>query len=127
MPQLAHDRAVLIGDAASMINSLSDEGIFYGMEAGRLVASVAGAEVLGSAARLNAALVRFESTFRNRFSAHFRSCFLAQRAIKSPRVNVGIIRAARRDPRVFENLVGLMFGEGRLGVGMVARIAAQAF
>ena len=33
-PKLAHNRIALIGDAGSMINPMSGEGIFYGMEPG---------------------------------------------------------------------------------------------
>ena len=33
-PKLSHDKVVLVGDAGSMINPMSGEGIFYGMEAG---------------------------------------------------------------------------------------------
>ena len=38
LPKFSHDHAALVGDAASMINPMSGEGIFYGMEAGYILA-----------------------------------------------------------------------------------------
>jgi geranylgeranyl reductase family protein len=73
LPRLAlpEQRAALIGDAASMINSLTGEGISYGMVAGLLL----GRELADAIARggdLGAAAVRYEHAFRKRFAAHFR-------------------------------------------------------
>lgn len=73
MPPLAYPaaNAALIGDAASMINPLTGEGIFYGMEAGlQLGRQLSAAEKTED--DLARALVRYERQFRRTFTAHFR-------------------------------------------------------
>jgi len=112
LPTLAHERAVLIGDAASMINPWSGEGIFYGMEAGRLLAAeTAGALRSGEDTALDTGMQRFEDRFRRRFSQHLKICYLAHRMTRSKRTSAGILRVAKRDRKVFDYLVGVMFGE----------------
>jgi geranylgeranyl reductase family protein len=59
MPKLSYPRAVLIGDAASMINPFSGEGIAYGMDsAARLIESLP--DDLGSGPRVQQALATWE-------------------------------------------------------------------
>lgn len=52
LPALSHGRVALIGDAGSMINPLSGEGIYYGMVAGHMLAQhmkqALGVGVIGS-------------------------------------------------------------------------------
>ena len=75
MPRLAHGavNAALIGDAGSMINPLSGEGIFYGMYAGELVGRLLGERLRTTAPEpVAAALERYETRFRAKFGAHFQ-------------------------------------------------------
>lgn len=122
MPRLAHPRAALIGDAASMINPWSGEGIFYGMEAGRILATATADQLRTSDGSLAVALRLFERRFRKRFSWHFRSCYLAHRITQSRRASAGILRVAARDEKVFDYLVSLMFGDAGVDPLMVSRI-----
>jgi geranylgeranyl reductase family protein len=122
MPKLAHPRAALIGDAASMINPWSGEGIFYGMEAGRILAAATVHDLLGSNGNIAESLRLFERRFRRRFSWHFKSCYLAHRITRSRRMSAGILRVAAHDKEVFDYFVSLMFGETGVDPGMVARI-----
>jgi geranylgeranyl reductase family protein len=122
MPKLAHPRAALIGDAASMINPWSGEGIFYGMEAGRILAAATVHGLLGSNGNIAESLRLFERRFRRRFSWHFKSCYLAHRITRSRRMSAGILRVAAHDKEVFDYFVSLMFGETGVDPGMVARI-----
>lgn len=112
LPSLGHERAALIGDAASMVNPWSGEGIFYGMEAGRLLAAETAGDVgPGHHAALGIGLQRFEDRFRRRFSHHLKTCQLAHRVTRSKRISAGILRVAQRKRRVFDYLVSVMFEE----------------
>ena len=122
MPKLTHRRAALIGDAASMINPWSGEGIFYGMEAGRILAAETFRHLQPSQENLAPALRRFERRFRKRFSRHLKSCHLAHRVTRSQGVSARILRVADRDPKVFDHLVSLMFGEASVDPRIAVRI-----
>ncbi len=121
LPKLAHERAVLLGDAGSMINLLSGEGIFYGMAAGEMVG-----EAVTPALRLGmdptADLHRFENAFRKRFLWHYRSNFIAQELLRSSWWSRQVIKAAARDEKVLASAVQLLFGEGAINVRGTARI-----
>jgi len=122
MPRLSHPRAALIGDAASMINPWSGEGIFYGMEAGRILAAATVDNLRTSNGSMAASLRLFERRFRKRFSWHFKSCYLAHRITGSRRVSAAILNVAAHDKKVFDYFVSLMFGEVGVDPRMVARI-----
>ena len=66
-PKLAHDRVALIGDAGSMINPMSGEGIFYGMEAGFLLANDTQQLINENSSKLNAGIKKYEKAFNRRF------------------------------------------------------------
>jgi menaquinone-9 beta-reductase len=121
LPQLAHERAVLIGDAASMINPVSGEGIFYAMAAGEMVGDRLGL-VVASDLDPSAALAGFERAFRQRFVRHYRSNAAAQWMLRSQRWSRLAIRAAARDEKVLVNAVQLLFGEGAITVSSSARL-----
>ncbi len=125
MPKLAHKRAVLIGDAASMINPWSGEGILYGMEAGRILAVATYEHFQQSEETLGQALKRFEREFRKRFSRHLKSCYLAHRVTRSKSMSAGILRVARRDKEVFDHLAALMFGEASIDPRMMIKILSK--
>ena len=120
LPRLAHGRVMLIGDAGSMINPLSGEGIFYGMAAGssvgrQLAASLHNGDVV-------AGLKRAEREFRRRFLWHFRSNYAASVMLRSRTWAKVVIRAAARDKKVLAAGVELLFGEGVITPSTTARI-----
>jgi len=120
LPRLAHGRVMLIGDAGSMINPLSGEGIFYGMfagvEVGRAFACLAPKH------RVEDAFAAAEKSFRKRFTWHYRSNYIASVMLRSRRWASLVIRAAGRDPKVLASGVELLFGEGRLSISTSFRI-----
>jgi flavin-dependent dehydrogenase len=119
LPPMAHERAVLVGDAASMINPFSGEGIAYAMSAAhRLV------ETLPSAlqGRLGPALRAYEREFRRTHRAHVASVVVAARLLVSPWCATRVIRAANRDPRVLDDAVEMLFGLGRFRASTALRI-----
>jgi menaquinone-9 beta-reductase len=121
LPRLAHPRAVLIGDAGSMINPVSGEGIFYGMAAGDMVGSAC-APLIARNTDPSAALADFEQRFRKRFVRHYRSNAAAQWMLRSTAWSRLAIRAAARDERVLTNAVQLLFGEGSITPATTLRL-----
>jgi flavin-dependent dehydrogenase len=109
LPRLAlpEQRAALIGDAASMINSLTGEGISYGMVAGLLL----GRELADAIARggdLGAAAVRYERAFRNRFAAHFRGNLILSRIARPRPIGERMVASYRRNSECYRDAIDFM-------------------
>ena len=121
MPKLTYPRATLLGDAASMINPVSGEGIAYAVTAAAEFVEALPRQ-LDDAATLNAALSRFERDFRRRYRAHFRSCRLYLELMRHQRTATSILRAIERDPQVLHAGVNLLFGFGSIGPQTVLRL-----
>lgn len=114
--------AALVGDAASMINPLTGEGIFYGMQAG-----ITCAEFLHSAYRgeksLPQALGEYERHFRNRFNDHFATNWKMKKRVASPAWSDLVVKACARDKSIMDELVELMMGDKkRISNKMVMKI-----
>ena len=113
MPRLAFpDRnAALIGDAASMINPLTGEGIFYGMEAGFQLGSRL-AESQKRNAKLNTAdaLSDFETSFRRKFTPHFRGNYFLRHVIDRPRFMELMVEACAADDELCCDYMDYMLG-----------------
>ena len=121
MPRLTHPRSVLIGDAASMINPFSGEGIAYGMTAAaRLVEALPGNLADGRAVQHS--LTRFERDFRRTYRAHIKSTLVLHRLMRSPYWAKLFIGAAEQDPTVLRDAIELLFGFGRARVLTAMRI-----
>lgn len=126
LARLAHPRAVLLGDAASMINPVSGEGIAYAVTAACHLAEALPAD-LANAAALQAALGRFERDFRRRHRAHFASLRISSSMLHSRMWATVLLNAAQRDPKALEDGVNLLFGFGRIRAGTMARIARSGW
>lgn len=121
MPKLIGPRSALIGDAASMINPFSGEGIAYGLAAARdLTAALP--EDLSNSPELASAMAQFERRFRRKFWPHFQSTRLAAHFMQSPWWAGVVIRAAQRDPEMLADGVELLFGAGRMRPRTLVRI-----
>lgn len=116
-PAAAHGRVLLSGDAASMINPLSGEGICYALASGVLAGQALLATGLGPAAGM-----RYDAALREAFSAHDRQVRLAYRLLR-PCVVTASVRAAAKDPLLFDRLLGLAIGSGTLSAADVVRFA----
>jgi geranylgeranyl reductase family protein len=99
-------RVLLVGDAASLINPLTGEGIFYAVLSGSLAgaASTAG----------DGAGAAYRSALRHDLGRHLRHSATASWASRWPRVMDAVFRAARDDQRVFDDVVDLGLAAGRL-------------
>lgn len=121
-PAPGRGRVVLAGDALSLINPFTGEGIFYALRSGAL-AGAAAAGAPEQAAR------RYAEALRRRLGTHLRHSSVAAWLARHRRVVDGAVRAAQRDDRVYRTVVELGLGDGRLdgrtlamiGIGLLSR------
>jgi geranylgeranyl reductase family protein len=105
-PRQPDGRVLLAGDAASLINPLTGEGIFYAVLSGAL----AGA----AAVRGPAAGTEYRRALGRRLGRHLRHSSTASWASRWPRAMDAVFRAAADDQRVFDDVVDLGLADGRL-------------
>lgn len=109
---------LLAGDAAGLINPMTGEGIYYavatGISAGRTAARSLAAGRPGGAGAAHGRNVR------RLLGTHLRHTWAASRLTRSPRVVDAGIRAAAGDRRVFDTLVELGLGDGRIDLRSAA-------
>ncbi|MCW2636021.1 MAG: bchP [Blastococcus sp.] len=105
-PRRPDGRVLLAGDAASLINPLTGEGIFYAVLSGAL----AGAAAL----RGPDAGAAYRGALRRRLGRHLLHSSTASLASRWPRIMDGVFRAAADDQRVFDDVVRLGLSDGRL-------------
>jgi flavin-dependent dehydrogenase len=105
-PRQPDGRLLLAGDAASLINPLTGEGIFYAVLSGALAgaAAVRGAE----------AGAVYRRDLQSRLGRHLRHSSTASWASRWPTVMDAVFRAAADDQRVFDDVVDLGLADGRL-------------
>jgi len=116
-PLAGRGRVLLCGDAASMVNPLSGEGIYYALASGRLAAraGLLAPERPGSAYRalLGAALGR-----------HFRHAAVLGRAIRWQPLACAALAAAGHSPAHFQRLVELGLGQARITPALLSSVLA---
>ncbi len=113
-------RLLLAGDAAALVNPLSGEGLYYAVASG---AAAGRAAVTGDGAHAGAA---YRLAVRRLLDRHLLSTATVARAIGVPAVLPAGLRAADADPGVFDDLVELGLGQGRLTPRVLAGVAAHA-
>lgn len=98
-------RVLLVGDAASLINPLTGEGIYYALVSGR----IAGTAAVGAPTD---PLAAYRGGLRASLGDHLRTTDVLARAAQSPRfIDAAISTAARRND-VFDLLVDVGLGSG---------------
>jgi geranylgeranyl reductase family protein len=115
LPRLGfpHRRAALLGDAGSMINPLTGEGIFYGMFAGELLGRLLARALAHSSARskVEFALLEYDQQFRKRFKTHYDLNWTMKEKVEIPVWCDMVINACRKDKAVLSDMIDLMMGD----------------
>jgi geranylgeranyl reductase family protein len=110
---------LLAGDAAGLVNPMTGEGIYYavatGVLAGRSAALAAGGADAGAAHR---------RAVRGLLGRHLKHTWVTSRLSRRPAVVDAGIRAAGRSQRVFDDLVEIGLGDGRVTPRLTAGLAA---
>ncbi|GAB1643079.1 NAD(P)/FAD-dependent oxidoreductase [Krasilnikovia sp. MM14-A1259] len=117
-PPPGRGRVLLSGDALSLINPFTGEGIFYAVLSGALAGAAAATGSADAAARYTAAL-------RRRLGRHLRHSGMAARLTRHPRAVDAAVRAAHRHGAVFDRMVGLGLADGVFDMRTIGRIAAE--
>ena len=115
-PVPGRGRLLLAGDAYSMVNPFTGEGIFYAVLSGALAGTAAARYGEDPARAYRAAL-------RRRLGRHLRHSAVAARLTRSARVVDATMRAAAADQRVFDSIVELGLGDSRLNARTLTSIA----
>jgi geranylgeranyl reductase family protein len=116
-PRLPDGRVLLAGDAQSLVNPLTGEGIFYAVLSGALA---------GAAAAHGAAAGRVHrELLRARLGRHLRASGTASQLSRWPVVMDAAVRAAAADQRTFDDVVRLGLADGRLTVRTLAAAARR--
>jgi geranylgeranyl reductase family protein len=110
-------RVLLAGDAASLINPLTGEGIFYALLSGRL----AGAAAVGPGDPGKT----YRGLLDRELGRHLRHTTLLARLTANVRVLDGGVRAAARDPRALDALVEVGLGRGLITAPLVRAMAVE--
>jgi flavin-dependent dehydrogenase len=110
-PPVARGRVLFAGDAASLINPITGEGIYYAVLSGALAGAAA------FAARPDDA---YRRALARQLAGHFRHTDILAELGRFPVLINAAVAAAGRSQRVFDDIVELGLGHG----GMTARVAA---
>ena len=106
-PRVRNGRVLLAGDALSLINPLSGEGIYYAIRSGMMAADAATAGAGAEAGQ------RYRELLRHRLGRHLRHTTALSAAIaRWPALVDAGVAAARRRAGPFDDLVDLALGEG---------------
>jgi len=108
-------RVLLAGDAASLVNPLTGEGIYYGLASGRLAAEAA-------LANPDRAGPRYARLLRDELGRHFRHTALLGRLAAWPRATDLLVTAAS-DPAVLHDVGAIAFGKGVVTPRLASRVA----
>jgi flavin-dependent dehydrogenase len=112
-------RVVLAGDAAGLVNPLTGEGIYYAVATGLLAGQAAAADGPDPGAA-------YRQEVSSLLGGHLRHTALAARLATSGHVLEAGMRAAAREQRVFDDLVELGLGRGRITPRVVRGLLRSA-
>ena len=114
-PPPGSGRVLLAGDAASLVNPLSGEGIYYALASGRLAARAA----LESPAD---PLPTYRRLLARALGRHLRHAAVLARAIHAPTLAEAGLGAAAGSPAMFDTLVELGLGQARITPRLLAAL-----
>jgi geranylgeranyl reductase family protein len=108
LPELVHGNKVLIGDAASMINPLTGEGIYYAMYAGKSLAEHI-AHCMHADSMLQAALSNFASGFKKQFHQHYQLNLRLKKLLSSPLSGI-LLHMVAKDKALLNRAMKIVLG-----------------
>ena len=114
-PAQPDGRMLLVGDAASLVNPMTGEGIYYAVLSG----ACAGAAAVGGTDPGRT----YRRMLRRRLGRHLQHTTAVSVLARVPALVPAGVRAAARDRRVFDDLVELGLGRGLLGPRALAGTA----
>ena len=115
-PSLPDGTVLLVGDALSLVNPLSGEGIYYAVRSGLL----AGAAVTaGDPGRT------YRRAVRRHLGAHLRATAAVTALLRGPRLQDVGVRAAARDQRAFDDLVRMALANGGVTPRLLRSLAGS--
>jgi flavin-dependent dehydrogenase len=119
-PRQPNGRILLAGDAASLINPLTGEGIYYAVLSGRLAGTAA---VVPGGAAAGAA---YRRALRRELGLHLATTSLLSRLSRSPEIFDAGLALAGRDPAAMDTLVEVGLGRGTLPPWLLFRLLRRA-
>lgn len=119
-PKPAVGRVLLVGDAASLINPFTGEGIYSAIASGAM-AGRAGVE------HPDAAGPAYTKALAARFARQYRQTTALYRIIDYPVVLNTVIKAAQHDRRMFDRLLDVGLGDAAFSFSDLARFGRYAF
>ncbi|GGM93526.1 geranylgeranyl hydrogenase BchP [Lentzea pudingi] len=114
-PEVGHGRVLLAGDAASLINPLTGEGIYYAVLSGFLAGTAALTADPGD---------RYRRALRHHLGTHLRHTDAVARLIRAPWLVDLATTTARDHQRAFDNLVEIGLGAGTVSPALVTAMLA---
>ncbi|MEP6981745.1 MAG: geranylgeranyl reductase, partial [Nakamurella sp.] len=121
-PRIADGRVLLTGDALSLVNPLSGEGIFYALRSGSLAGRAAAAALGGEVPDAGAA---YRHSMDRALRRHLRTTDRLDRVLRHPWLLDAGIRAAAARQRTFDDLVRLALADGTLSVPLLVGIGSH--
>jgi geranylgeranyl reductase family protein len=118
-PAFAAGNVLLVGDAASLVNPITGEGIFYALASGAIAGRA-------TATHPHTAGATYAKEMRDRFGGHHRQVRWLYPFLHVPLAVESAVRACRRDDRVFHRLLDVGLGAGTVHPRDLARFTAMA-
>jgi flavin-dependent dehydrogenase len=119
-PRQPDGRVLLAGDAASLINPLTGEGIYYAVLSGRLAGEAAVSPAGAAAGRA------YRRALRRELGRHLATTSVLSRLSRSPELFDAGLALASRDPAAMDALVEIGLGRGTLPPALMWRLFRRA-
>ncbi len=126
-PKQPDGRVLLVGDAASLINPLTGEGIYYAVLSGRLAGAAAIAAIAQEGDLGQGAGLAYRRALRRELGFHLATTSLLSRLSRSPEIFDAGLALAGRDRATMDALVEVGLGRGTLPPLLLLRLLRRAF
>jgi geranylgeranyl reductase family protein len=119
-PRQPDGRVLLVGDAASLINPLTGEGIYYAVLSGKLAGEAAVSPAGAAAGRA------YRLALRRELGRHLATTTVLSRLSRSPELFDAGLALASRDAAAMDALVEIGLGRGTLPPSLMWRLFRRA-